>query len=503
LSESLHDLPQMAHAHQQFGFNYIALGDYRQGLNHYFKAKELFERHNHPEIDLESPAFAIVYIGYIYLKLNQPDSALTYVQSGYKLATTMSLRYVIDFALRIFGDIFLVKNNDQLALNYYRQYTNDFYEYNENNRDIGFVYNNMSKIFQKRNQIDSAIFYAKKAFANAQEYQDQENLFTAATLLSGYYDSKDEHAAFSYFKTASQAKDSMISSDKLKQTQLLSFNEQIREKEKQEADVKETARTKLIIIISAFIIFLITFLLWNRIKQLRVRHTMILEQKEAEKLRAKYEKELLGLEAKALRAQMNPHFIFNCLNSIKSLIQQHEEEKSVTYLTTFSKLIRTLFNNADRKEISLFDEIETCKLYLQLEAMRFNTKFFFSVNVDDNIDLKSTQVPALIIQPFIENAIWHGIVPNDSGHISLNVLPNDGVIEVIIDDNGIGREASQKNKSAGSMAHQSKGVNLTQSRLELNNLLQQRQAKLEIIDKKDLSGIAIGTTVIIKIKEEL
>ena len=503
LSESLHDLPQMAHAHQQFGFNYIALGDYRQGLNHYFKAKELFERHNHPEIDLESPAFAIVYIGYIYLKLNQPDSALTYVQSGYKLATTMSLRYVIDFALRIFGDIFLVKNNDQLALNYYRQYTNDFYEYNENNRDIGFVYNNMSKIFQKRNQIDSAIFYAKKAFANAQEYQDQENLFTAATLLSGYYDSKDEHAAFSYFKTASQAKDSMISSDKLKQTQLLSFNEQIREKEKQEADVKETARTKLIIIISAFIIFLITFLLWNRIKQLRVRHTMILEQKEAEKLRAKYEKELLGLEAKALRAQMNPHFIFNCLNSIKSLIQQHEEEKSVTYLTTFSKLIRTLFNNADRKEISLFDEIETCKLYLQLEAMRFSTKFSFSVNVDDNIDLKSTQVPALIIQPFIENAIWHGIVPNDSGHISLNVLPNDGVIEVIIDDNGIGREASQKNKSAGSMAHQSKGVNLTQSRLELNNLLQQRQAKLEIIDKKDLSGIAIGTTVIIKIKEEL
>jgi LytS/YehU family sensor histidine kinase len=200
---------------------------------------------------------------------------------------------------------------------------------------------------------------------------------------------------------------------------------------------------------------------------------------------------------------MNPHFIFNCMNSIKSLIQQHEEEKSVTYLTTFSKLIRTLFNNADKKEISLFDEIETCKLYLQLEAMRFSTKFSFSIKVDDNIDLKSTKVPALIIQPFIENAIWHGIVPNGSGHISLNVLPNDGVLEVIIDDNGIGREASQQNKSAGSMAHQSKGVNLTQSRLELNNLLQRRQAKLEIIDKKDSYGIATGTTAIIKIKEEL
>ena len=140
---------------------------------------------------------------------------------------------------------------------------------------------------------------------------------------------------------------------------------------------------------------------------------------------------------------MNPHFIFNCLNSIKSLIQQHEEEKSVTYLTTFSKLIRTLFNNADKKEISLFDEIETCKLYLQLEKMRFDTKFSYAVNVENNIDLKSIQVPALIIQPFIENAIWHGIVPrNTGGHVSLNVAKKMDVIEVVIDDDGIGREAA-------------------------------------------------------------
>ena len=152
----------------------------------------------------------------------------------------------------------------------------------------------------------------------------------------------------------------------------------------------------------AWLISLIIFL----IVKWRVRAV-----RKQERIKAAHEKELLELEAKALRAQMNPHFIFNCLNSIKSLIQQHEEEKSVTYLTTFSKLIRTLFNNADKKEISLYDEIETCKLYLQLEAMRFDTKFSYSVNIDEDIDLKSIHVPALIIQPFIENAIWHGIVP--------------------------------------------------------------------------------------------
>ena len=212
--------------------------------------------------------------------------------------------------------------------------------------------------------------------------------------------------------------------------------------------------------------------------------------------------ELLELEAKALRAQMNPHFIFNCLNSIKSLIQQHDEEKSVYYLTTFSKLIRNLFNSADKKEISLYDEIETCKLYLQLEAMRFDTKFSYAVNVDETIDLKSLQVPALIIQPFIENAIWHGIVPrNSGGNVSLNVLRKDGVIQVVIDDDGIGRETSQQNKSVSGLAHQSKGVNLTQSRLELNNLLQQRQAKLEVIDKKDENDMATGTKVILCFNE--
>ncbi len=223
-----------------------------------------------------------------------------------------------------------------------------------------------------------------------------------------------------------------------------------------------------------------------------------------EQQKSRVEKEMLELEAKALRAQMNPHFIFNCLNSIKSLIQQHEEEKAVTYLTTFSKLIRTLFNNADRKEISLHDEIETCKLYLQLESMRFDTRFSYSVNIDKNLDLKSILIPALIIQPFIENAIWHGIVPRSSGgNVGLTVLQNNGIVEIVIEDDGIGRETSGLNRSASRLTHQSKGINLTQSRLELDNLLQQRQASLQTIDKKDAFGKATGTKVIIAINEEV
>ncbi|MBK8494163.1 MAG: histidine kinase [Chitinophagaceae bacterium] len=234
---------------------------------------------------------------------------------------------------------------------------------------------------------------------------------------------------------------------------------------------------------------IVGLILWWRIRTVKKR----------EKEKFTQEKQLMELEALALRAQMNPHFIFNCLNSIKSLMQQKETDKGITYLTTFSKLIRTLFNNADKKLISLYDEIETCKYYLQLEALRFDTKFSYSVKVDESIDLKSTQVPALIIQPFIENAIWHGIVPrNSTGHVSLNVARKNDIIEIAIEDDGIGREASQQNRSTSGLVHQSKGVNLTQTRLELNNLLQQRQAELEVIDKKDEKGIAKGTAVLLR-----
>jgi LytS/YehU family sensor histidine kinase len=223
---------------------------------------------------------------------------------------------------------------------------------------------------------------------------------------------------------------------------------------------------------------------------------------EAEKQKLKHEKELLELEAKALRAQMNPHFIFNCLNSIKSLIQENRNDQGVAYLTTFSKLIRVLFNNADKKEITLYDEIETCKLYLQLEAMRFDAIFSHSVNVDKDIDLKSIFVPALIIQPFIENAIWHGIVPKETGGtVMLNVVRENGAVQIIVDDDGIGREASLQNKSRSGITHQSKGVNLTQARLELDSLLQQRKARLETMDKKDEHGTATGTRVTLSFTE--
>ena len=225
--------------------------------------------------------------------------------------------------------------------------------------------------------------------------------------------------------------------------------------------------------------------------------------RKAERTKARHDKELFELEAKALRSQMNPHFIFNCMNSIKSLIQKDEKNKAETYLITFSKLIRTIFQNSDKREITLFDEIETCCLYTQLESLRFGNKLHYSFDVDETIDLKSIMVPALILQPFIENAIWHGIMPKENGgELRVNVFRKENKIFCVIEDDGIGREVSMKNKFADAeITHQSKGVSLTQSRLELSNMLNERNATVEIIDKTNENCEIAGTKVMLIFNE--
>ncbi len=225
-----------------------------------------------------------------------------------------------------------------------------------------------------------------------------------------------------------------------------------------------------------------------------------IQKKEAQ--RVAHERELFALEAQALRAQMNPHFIFNCLNSIKALIQKDQNDTASSYLTTFSKLIRTLFQNSDQREVTLHDEIETCKLYIQLEAMRFQNKVSFSFDVDEHVDLKDIKVPALILQPFIENAIWHGLVPKQGGgHVNVAVRESAETIRCVVDDDGIGRELSKQYKAQYNTTHESKGIMLTLSRLKIDGILNGREESIEIVDKHDPHGNATGTTVTITFKK--
>ena len=163
--------------------------------------------------------------------------------------------------------------------------------------------------------------------------------------------------------------------------------------------------------------------------------------------KARIEKQLVELELKALKAQMNPHFIFNSLNAIKMLVQLDRKTEAGDYLAQFSKMIRGVLKYSDQKIISLSDELEISKLFLSMESLRFQKKFEYSVLVEDQLDVEMINVPALIFQPYLENAIWHGLMHlEEVGQLLLKIERNNGHIQCIIDDNGIGRAMAAKLK---------------------------------------------------------
>lgn len=204
--------------------------------------------------------------------------------------------------------------------------------------------------------------------------------------------------------------------------------------------------------------------------------------------------EYAKLEDKALRSQMNPHFIFNSLNSIKLLVQENNNEKAIFYLSTFTKLMRGLLNNADKSTISLHEELETCKLYLSLESLRFNDGFKYLVQADDTVDLKSIDVPALIIQPFVENAIWHGLMPKAGDRLlEISVIRLNNWVTCRIEDNGIGRKAAAHNNPAHQ--YEAKGMQIANSRLQNNDRLNNTETRIIIHDKYNGEGEPLGTRV--------
>ncbi|WP_445733428.1 sensor histidine kinase [Mariniflexile sp.] len=220
-----------------------------------------------------------------------------------------------------------------------------------------------------------------------------------------------------------------------------------------------------------------------------------------EKIKSKYDKELAEMKVSALRSQMNPHFIFNSLNSIKRYIIDNEKENAVYYLNKFSKLIRKILSASMEKEISLAEEIETMELYVNIENIRFDNTIQFSINADDELNLNTIKVPSLILQPFLENAIWHGLsLKKDDRSLVVN-LEKEGsaFVNIHIIDNGIGRVKSAEIKSKKVHQPNSVGIKLTKERLAMFSIKFKHDYELEIIDLMDDNNTAIGTMVNLKV----
>ena len=224
------------------------------------------------------------------------------------------------------------------------------------------------------------------------------------------------------------------------------------------------------------------------------------EEKKLEALKSKYDKELSDLKMASLRNQMNPHFIFNSLNSIKLYIINNEKENAVYYLNKFSKLIRKILATTREKEVSLADEIETTELYLNIENIRFHNEIEFTISVDKNLSVDTLKIPGLILQPFIENAIWHGLSSKKGKKkITLNIEEYQHThIKISILDNGIGRKKSAEIKQNKIHKKDSLGIKINEERLENFAKDYKNNYDLEFIDLYE-DDKAIGTEVVLKI----
>lgn len=225
------------------------------------------------------------------------------------------------------------------------------------------------------------------------------------------------------------------------------------------------------------------------------------EKRRAEKNLMDTRQKMTEVEMQALRAQMNPHFIFNCLNSINRYIVKSDQATASLYLTRFAKLIRLILDNSNSKNVILSNELEALKLYIEMEALRFDKKFIYHITVDDNLNIDSVELPPLIIQPYVENAIWHGLLHRDQdGMLDIHLrLIKENILECIIEDNGVGRARARELRSKSATSRKSLGMKLTEDRLQLLNKHAELNAGIDILDLQHPDGTPAGTRVILTI----
>lgn len=223
--------------------------------------------------------------------------------------------------------------------------------------------------------------------------------------------------------------------------------------------------------------------------------------KRVEALKTEFNKKVANLEMEALRAQMNPHFIFNSLNSINYYIVKRKPEDASAYLNKFAKLIRNILTFSKNDSIPLSEELNIITLYCELEQMRFQKHFGYTISIDKDLDTEMITVPPLLLQPYVENAVWHGIMQKeDGGDIEINITTIADGYQFSIKDNGIGRKRSAELRSKTSLKRKSFGTQITSDRVDVfNKLHDNMKLSVEIKDMEEEHDATTGTEVIVKL----
>lgn len=496
LSEKLHDVANKVLSLTEIGKSYRNIGDYTSALEYYKKANDC-----NPGKNYWCYRHLMQSMGDLYCDLQQFDSARDFYQQSFRgnpgskstqlrLAEYFLLRQEYDSAQALFTYLY------------------------DNLKPAGerhlFLYSilGLSKIYLAKRDFAKAKQYAHEVLELAKEKNARLNIRNACELLATIYEALHQPAlAYAYYKQYVQMKEAVLN-DQLK-GKLFEFR-RIAEVDKRLAQIKLLEQDKLIaqeklrgnqllrnILMGGLLLLAILSLALLGNISLKRKN----EKLRNERIQKDLELRTTELEMQALRAQMNPHFIFNCLSSINRFILKNEPDKASDYLTRFSRLIRLVLINSQKPLIVLEDEIEMLRLYLEMEQLRFKNAFDYSIIYNNDIEPSNILLPPLLLQPFCENAIWHGLMHKEGhGQLSVAFSMRNNILNCIITDNGIGRARAAEIKSKSAEKIKSLGIKLTADRLSLFNEERSVQHFYRIEDIIDDLGNTIGTKVTVEIR---
>jgi len=402
--------------------------------------------------DTNRICWAMNHLAWNYYLMNEKDSALACYNDLIKLATKAKLTVLVTNSLGNIGTIFRDKKEYQMAEKYYQK-SIDVALSTRNIENLRWINKDVSDMYLSLGDYKKAYYH----YVRYNLYNDSLNNLKFKQGLS---------QARMKFDVDQQQKELEVLTLKLSQQRYLTYG------------------------FAAFIILVIAVALLV-IRQFRLT---------AKKRISEMNQRISEMTQANLRQQMNPHFIFNTLNSIQYYMYQHDKVATNNYLTKFSSLIRKILENSQHTSIPIKDELEALTLYLELEKLRFKEKFSYQIDVGDEIDTLQYKIPTMLIQPYVENAICHGLVTKDgSGYVNIAFSMEYDYIRCVIEDNGIGREAAMGIKKNREINHNSLGTRITESRLDLVNSLYGTSLQVIYNDLKDDTGAATGTRIEIHI----
>jgi len=392
-------------------------------------------------------------IAQVYLKKGRPEEALSLLHQITEPISKIKDRFIWSVILINMGWAHMELGNYTEAE---REMLQGLKMASENTlpRNVSYAQRLLSQLESKRGNHKKALNYFKEAEKLDNEIKNDRNLRYINDLILRY---------------EAEKRDNEISS-------LANENELVK---------LRLRRNQTTILVSALVVGLVGTILFIMYRQYQ----------------SNYEKKVMSLEQNMLRSQMNPHFLFNSLNSIKLYIINNDKKNAVHYLNKFSKLIRRILEGSSLRETALAEELETVELYLNIENIRFSNSISYSITIEDGIDPERIKIPSLVLQPFLENAIWHGLSAKEGKKkLWLNISKKDNMhINISIIDNGVGRAASEKIKEKRVLKRNSVGIHNTKERLANFAKDYQYGFDVEIIDLYDDEGNAKGTKVILEI----